>query len=231
MLRGLVQGRAGDTDHAEASRGCAVVAAGRRTTSARHHCDASPPRRRRALHGARRDRGIQPCSSPRPAAPGAPPSRMPRIARPRPRACEHHLHAAEWRPVPRNLLKFLLNGLSRPAIPETEICRNGDCSPVRNGAFCSVSQHSEPDNRDGPPACACHVTHRNAPGKVHVPSGPPSNHPRGVAGPFLQCGAPIRTDFATAQALRRETPRISVVERSLFSWLGAGRPILRSRCC
>ena len=25
MLRGLVQGRAGDTDHAEASRGCAVV--------------------------------------------------------------------------------------------------------------------------------------------------------------------------------------------------------------
>jgi hypothetical protein len=49
--------------------------------------------------------------------------------------------------------------------------------------------HSEPDNRDGPPACARHVTRRNAPGKVHVHPGPPSNHPRGVAGLFLEYGA------------------------------------------
>jgi hypothetical protein len=153
---------------------------------------------------------------------------MPRILRPRPRACGHHMHAAEWRPVPRNLLKFLLTSLRRPTVRETEICRNGDRSPVRNGAFRSVSQHSEPDNRDGPPACARHVTHRNAPGKVHVHPGPPSNHPRGVAGPFLEYGAPTRTVFATVAALRRETPRIPAVERILFSWLGADRPILRS---
>ena len=161
MLRGLVQGRAGDTDHAEASRGCAAVAAGRGTISARHRCDASPPRRRRPVHGARRARGIQPCSSPRPAAPGVRPSRMPRILRPRPRACGHHMHAAEWRPVPRNLLKFLLTSLRRPTVPETEICRNGDRFPVRNGAFRSVSQHSEPQNRDWPPARMRHATRRN----------------------------------------------------------------------
>jgi hypothetical protein len=97
---------------------------------------------------------------------------MPRILRPRPRACGHHMHAAEWRPIPRNLLKFLLTGLSRPAIPETEICRNGDRSPIRNGAFRSVSQHSELENRDWSPAPTRHVNHRNAPGKVHVPSRP-----------------------------------------------------------
>jgi hypothetical protein len=44
---------------------------------------------------------------------------------------------------------------------ETEICRNGDRIPVRNGAFRSVTQHSEPQNRDRPPACARRARRRN----------------------------------------------------------------------
>jgi hypothetical protein len=62
---------------------------------------------------------------------------------------------------PRNQLKFLLTSLRRPAVPETEICRNGDRSPVRNWAFRSVSQHCEPQNRDWSQAPARHATLRN----------------------------------------------------------------------
>jgi hypothetical protein len=142
----------------------------------------------------------------------------------------NHPACSERRPIWCNLLKLLLTSLSRPAVPETEIWRHRDRSPFKTGRFarspCALSSKTETGHqpaRATQPGGIARKTMRRFP-----PS--PSNPSPGVAATILQCGAPIRTDFATAQALRRETARISALRRTWFSWLGAGRPILRSRC-
>jgi hypothetical protein len=56
------------------------------------------------------------------------------------------------------------------------------------------------------------------------PQSRASDAPGAAAATILPCGAPIRTEFATASEQRRETSRISAVSRTSFSRLGAEHP-------
>ena len=130
---------------------------------------------------------------------------------------------------PRNPLELLLTSLSLTAGGRLRFAETETATPLETGRFArspsTLSPKTETSHQPARVTQTGEITRKTL--RPVPPS--PSNPSPGVAATILQCGAPIRTDFATASALRRKTSRIPAVERNLFSWLGSGHPPLWGR--